>query len=60
MEFRIYPSEEGFEEISLLATMIAVYTNAHMYPFDALYKLPEAERLEEIETLKDIMRKRIG
>jgi hypothetical protein len=54
-------SDDGLkEDLYLLATMIAVYTNAHMYPFDEVSKLPEAERLAEIQILKDMMGKMLG
>jgi hypothetical protein len=48
------------EKLQILATMIAVYTNPHMYPFDALSKIPEAERLAELQILKDMMGEMLG
>jgi hypothetical protein len=53
-------SADEKEKLQILATMIAVYTNPHMYPFDALSKLPEAERLAELKTLKDMMGDMLG
>jgi hypothetical protein len=52
--------DELKEDLYMLATMIAIYTNPHMYPFDALSKLPEAERLSELEDLKYMMSEMIG
>ncbi len=55
MNLRVMPSDDEFEKISLLANMIAVYKNPHMFPFDDVYRMPEAERLAEIQTLEDMM-----
>ena len=49
------PSDNEFEKINLLANMIAIYKNPHMFPFDSVSKMPEAERLAEIQTLQDMM-----
>ena len=49
------PSNEEFEKINLLANMIAVYKNPHMFPFDDVSKMPEVERLSEIQTLENMM-----
>jgi hypothetical protein len=53
-------SDDEKEKLQILATMIAVYTNPHMYPFDALFTLPEKERLAELQALKDMMKEMIG
>ena len=42
-----------------LATLIAAYSNPQMFPFD-IGTLPEAERLAELETLKNMMGEMIG
>ncbi len=49
------PSDNEFENINLLANMIAVYKNPQMFPFDDVSKMPEAERLSEIQTLENMM-----
>ncbi len=59
MNFRIMPSDDEFEKISLLANMIAVYKNPQMFPFDDVSRIPEAERLAEIQTLKNMMEEMI-
>jgi hypothetical protein len=55
---RIYPSEEGFEEISFLSEMIARYKNPQLF-FD-LKDIHEVERLAELSALEEMMKELIG
>ena len=49
----ISPSDPNFEDVSLVATMIAAYKNNFM--FFELRNMPEAERQAEIKILESIM-----
>ena len=58
-KLKIYPSEEGFEEIYVTACLIAEYTNPAMF-FDLInIDLPSPEKLlffnDKIEELRDVM-----
>lgn len=58
MELRIFPSEDGFEEIYFLADMIARYKNPQLF-FD-LKSIPEAEQLAELSILKDMLKEKMS
>ena len=47
------------ETLYALATLIAAYTNPHMFPFD-LAQVPEAELKAELESLKGLMGEILG
>jgi len=58
MGLRIYPSEDGFDEIDFLSDIIARYKNPQLF-FD-LKDIPEAERLAELSALEEMMKELIG
>lgn len=47
------------ETLYTLATLIAAYTNPHLFPFD-LAKLSEVERETELKSLKKLMEELVG
>jgi hypothetical protein len=51
-------NKEQDEVLCELARLIAAYSNPHM--FSDLKDMPEAERLSELETLKNMMGEIIG
>lgn len=53
MEIRIKASDEGFEDIFAIATLIAAYKNPHIH-FDLL-EITEEERIRELEHLEQVM-----
>lgn len=56
----LYPSDDDYEEINILSTMIAALKNPQVHfdlqrkPTDARY-IPDAERRAEISKLEDML-----
>jgi hypothetical protein len=55
---RIYPSEEGFDEIFRLVTDFHQLTNAHMY--QDLKELSLVERLEQLDQVAGQLEEQLG
>jgi len=55
----LFDENEMNETLYVLATLIAAYSNPHMFPFD-LAKLPEIELKAELSSLKGLMKEMIG